>query len=364
MICYDIWDMILLDKNFLKTLENGADCVILILISRVLTRKMGMEAIKGILLDLSIPKWIHITIESLAMMKNLRLLKILLDHESTSMRDDYKVKLSKDFEFPSYELRYLYWHGYPLEYLPSSFNAEDLVELDMCYSSLKQLWENDMLLEKLNTIRLSCSQHLIEIPDISISAPNLEKLIFDGCSSLLEVHPSIGKLNKLILLNLKNCKKLVCFPCIINMKALQILNFSGCSGLKKFPNIQGNMENLLDLYLASIAIEELPSSIGHLTGLVLLDLKWCKNLKSLPTSICKLKSLEYLFLSGCSKLESFPEMMENMDNLKELLLDGTPIEVLPSSIERLKVLILLNLRKCKNLVSLSKKPPSVDISRM
>uniref|UniRef100_F6GYR0 TMV resistance protein N n=1 Tax=Vitis vinifera TaxID=29760 RepID=F6GYR0_VITVI len=220
------------------------------------------------------------------------------------------------------------------------------------------------LLEKLNTIRLSCSQHLIEIPDISISAPNLEKLIFDGCSSLLEVHPSIGKLNKLILLNLKNCKKLVCFPCIINMKALQILNFSGCSGLKKFPNIQGNMENLLDLYLASIAIEELPSSIGHLTGLVLLDLKWCKNLKSLPTSICKLKSLEYLFLSGCSKLESFPEMMENMDNLKELLLDGTPIEVLPSSIERLKVLILLNLRKCKNLVSLSKKPPSVDISRI
>ncbi|RVW70616.1 TMV resistance protein N [Vitis vinifera] len=133
------------------------------------------------------------------------------------------------------------------------------------------------------------------------------------------------------------------------MKALEILNFSSCSGLKKFPNIQGNMENLLELYLASTAIEELPSSIGHLTGLVLLDLKWCKNLKSLPTSICKLKSLENLSLSGCSKLESFPEVTENMDNLKELLLDGTPIEVLPSSIERLKGLILLNLRKCKNL---------------
>ena len=91
-----------------------------------------MEVIKGIFLDLSIPKWIHITTESLVMMKNLRLLKILLDRESTSMRDDYKVKLTKDFEFPSYEPRYLYWHGYPLEYLPSSFNAEDLVELDMC----------------------------------------------------------------------------------------------------------------------------------------------------------------------------------------------------------------------------------------
>lgn len=127
------------------------------------------------------------------------------------LREDDKVKLSKDFEFPTYELRYLYWHGYPLESLPSSFYAEDLVELDMYYSNLKQLWEIDMLLEKLNTIRISCSQHLIEIPEFLISALNLEKLMLDGCSSLMEVHPSIGRLNKLILLNLKNCKKLRSF---------------------------------------------------------------------------------------------------------------------------------------------------------
>ncbi|CBI18305.3 unnamed protein product, partial [Vitis vinifera] len=114
------------------------------------------------------------------------------------------------------------------------------------------------------------------------------------------------------------------------------------------------MEHLLELYLASTAIEELPSSVEHLTGLVLLDLKRCKNLKSLPTSVCKLESLEYLFPSGCSKLENFPEMMEDMENLKELLLDGTSIEGLPSSIDRLKVLVLLNLRNCKNLVSLPK----------
>ena len=78
-------------------------------------------------------------------MTKLRLLKIYWAHESISMREDNKVKLSKDFEFPSLELRYLYWQGYPLESLPSSFYAEDLVELDMCYSSLKQLWESDMV---------------------------------------------------------------------------------------------------------------------------------------------------------------------------------------------------------------------------
>ena len=100
-----------------------------------------------------------------------------------------------------------------------------------------------------------------------------------------------------------------------------------------------------ELYLASTAIEELPSSIRQIRRRVLLDMKRCKNLKSLPTYIFKLKSFDCLFLFGCSKLRNFPEIMEDMENLKELLLDGTSIEVLPSSIERLKGLVLLNMRK-------------------
>ena len=105
----------------------------------------GTEAIEGILLNLSRLMRIHISTEAFAMMKNLRLLKIYWDLESAFMREDNKVKLSKDFEFPSYELRYLHWHGYPLESLPLGFYAEDLVELDMCYSSLKRLWEGDLV---------------------------------------------------------------------------------------------------------------------------------------------------------------------------------------------------------------------------
>ena len=136
------------------------------------------------------------------------------------------------------------------------------------------------------------------------------------------------------------------------MKALQILNLSSCSELKEFPDIQGNMEQLLELHLDSTGIEELPSSIGQTTPLVLLDLRRCKNLMSLPSCILKLKSLQYLFLSGCSRFKNFPEIMEDMENLRELYLDGTSIKVLPSSVERLKGLFLLNMRKCKNLVSL------------
>ena len=94
---------------------------------------------------MSVPKRIHITTKSFEMMNKLRLLKIYWADESAHMREDNKVKLSTDFEFPSYDLRYLHWHGYPLQSLPSSFDAENLVELDMCYSSLKQLWESDLV---------------------------------------------------------------------------------------------------------------------------------------------------------------------------------------------------------------------------
>ncbi|XP_034674393.1 disease resistance protein RUN1-like [Vitis riparia] len=266
------------------------------------------------------------------------------------------------------------------------------------------------LLEKLNTIRLSSCQRLIEIPDISVSAPNLEKLTLDGCSNLVKVHPSIGKLRKLILLNLKNCKKLSSFPSIIDMEALEILNLSGCSELKKFPDIQGNMEHLLELYLASTAIEELPSSIEHLTGLVLLDLKRCKNLKSLPTSVCKLEYLEYLFslvvrglvllnlrnfknlaslpkgmctltsletliVSGCSQLNNLPKNLGSLQHLAQLHADGTAITQpsdsikldlsrndflsIPAGISELTSLKDLRLGQYQSLTEIPKLPPSV-----
>lgn len=54
------------------------------IVYRVLTRKMGTEAIEGILLNLFRLKRIHITTEAFSMMKNLRLLKIFWDFGSAS----------------------------------------------------------------------------------------------------------------------------------------------------------------------------------------------------------------------------------------------------------------------------------------
>ncbi|RVW68286.1 TMV resistance protein N [Vitis vinifera] len=204
---------------------------------------------------------------------------------------------------------------------------------------------------KLKVINLSNSQHLVECPNLS-GAPHVERLILDGCTSLLEVHPSVAKLINLTILNMKNCNMLHHFPSITVLEKLKVLNLSGCSKLDKFPEIQGYMEYLSELNLEGTAIVELPSSVVFLPQLVSLDMKNCKNLKILPSNICSLKSLETLVFSGCSGLEMFPEIMEVMESLQNLLLDGTSIQELPPSIVHLKGLQLLSLRKCKNLRSL------------
>ena len=87
-------------------------------------------------------------------------------------------------------------------------------------------------LDRLKLIDLSNSEYLILTPYFT-GFPNIERLIFQGCSSLHELHPSVGGLKQLILLNL-----------------------SGCSKLKKFPEIETDMTNLLELHLDGTFIEE------------------------------------------------------------------------------------------------------------
>ncbi|KAL6318244.1 hypothetical protein AAG906_035753 [Vitis piasezkii] len=349
-------------------------------INHVLATNTGTEAVKGIFLDLSASEELNFSVEAFAMLKGLRLLRVynvqidrsleylsekeLIAHTHdiwerrsyawTRMEYLYtqcKLHLYGDFKFLSNNLRSLYWDGYPLKSLPSNFHPENLVELNMCFSQLKQLWEGKKAFKKLKFIKLSHSQHLTKTPDFS-GAPNLSRLILEGCTSLVEVHPSIGALKKLIFLNLEGCKKLESFSSNIHMQSLQILTLSGCLKLKKFPELQGNMEHLPELSLEGTAIKGLPSSIEYLTGLASLNLKECKSLESLPSSVFKLKSLKTLILSNCIRLKKLPEIQENIERSMELFLDGSGIRELPSSIGRLNGLVLLNLKNCKKLAGL------------
>lgn len=201
-------------------------------------------------------------------------------------------------------------------------------------------------LHKLKILDLSDSQNLIKTPNFT-GAPNLEKLILQGCVRLSEVHPSIGVLKRLILLNLKDCKSLTSLPCNISLDSLEILILSGCLRLTKFPEIMGNMKRLSQLYLDGAAIKELPLSIERLTGLTSVDLTDCKSLLTLPSVICSLTSLKSLTLSGCSKLDEMPEDLANVEHLETLDISGTAIRQVPSSILHLKNLKYLCFRGCK-----------------
>jgi Leucine-rich repeat (LRR) protein len=103
------------------------------------------------------------------------------------------------------------------------------------------------------------------------------------------------------------------------LKSIVIVDVSGCSNVAKFPNIPGNTRYL---YLSGTAVEEFPSSVGHLWR-ISLDLSNCGRLKNLPSTIYELAYLEKLNLSGCSSITEFPNISWN---IKELYLDGTTIE--------------------------------------
>nr|GMD63841.1 TMV resistance protein N-like [Ipomoea batatas] len=105
------------------------------------------------------------------------------------------------------------------------------------------------------------------------------------------------------------------------------------------------------MYCDKTMIQELPSSISLLKNLVSLNLKHCVNLKRLPESI-HLEKLKIMILSGCLKLENFPEIAAPMACLLDVHAKATAIREVPSSIERLTNLRLIDVSNCKHLASL------------
>jgi hypothetical protein len=83
------------------------------------------------------------------------------------------------------------------------------------------------MFEKMKILNLSHSYYLSQTPDFS-RLPNLEQLILEDCTSLFEVHHSIGDLTSLVLVNLKGCKCLTSLPRnFYKLKSLETLILSG-----------------------------------------------------------------------------------------------------------------------------------------
>lgn len=228
---------------------------------------------------------------------------------------------------------------------------------------------------------MSNSIYLTKSPNF-LRVPLLEIMILEGCTSLTEIHESIGHLKRLVLLNLKGCKNLRNLPTSIsNSKSLETLNLSGCSKLTLLPEDLGYIMALRELRADKTAIKRLPSSFGLLTNLKTLTLSECKfgqaseswisrllsgilpssnptNL--LPASISGLCSLRELDLSGCSLREDrIPIDLGSLSSLEELDLSRNCFLNLPPCMSRLPKLAKIFLNECKSLQSISELPTSV-----
>ncbi|KDP22127.1 hypothetical protein JCGZ_25958 [Jatropha curcas] len=321
-------------------------------IHHVLTKNKANIATEGIFLDISKIEKVNLSPVVFSRMCNLRLLKLY--HNSslswknpTGFVSESAADSSDGLQSLPDKLCYFHWHGYPWDSLPSNFSMENLVELNMPFSKVKELWNGVKPLEKLKRVDLHDSEHLTTLPDLS-SAFNLERLILDNCTSLLEIPSSIQFLHNLVYLSLSNCKELQSLPSLSSLKSLTVLNLSNCLNLKKFPEIS---EDLEELHLDGTGVEEWPNSIQSFHKLMILSLDHCEDLRSLPSKI-HLDSLEKLDLSWCSNLKKLPEVV---GDVKYLDLGYTAIEELPSSIGSLSSLVKLNLED----TMIKSLPPSI-----
>ncbi|XP_031273325.1 disease resistance-like protein DSC1 [Pistacia vera] len=306
-------------------------------ICSVLKKNKAKGAIRSISLDMSKAKEIRLQPKAFNKMHNLMFL------EAYGFTRGNKVQGFEELQSDFSELRYLCWFNYSAESLPRDFDPDNLVALYMTDSKVKQLWTGKKKLNKLKHIDLSHSNHLLQMPNLSL-IPNLKSLILQGCTNLYEDFSSIRDLNKLVLLNLRECKRFESLAINPGCKSLRTLILSKCSNLKTVPYIPHTVE---ELYLDGTAIKEL-SSLKHLSSLKILSLENCSKLESLPESIRESEDLRIVILSNCSEIKTVPCIPSSVE---ELYLDGTAIEELPP-LEQLSKLVKLSLKNCLRLESL------------
>lgn len=78
-------------------------------------------------------------------MSNLKFLKFHNSHCSRWCDDEHKFQFCEGLDHFPDELVYIHWQGYPYGYLPSDFNPEELVHLNLPYSYIKELWKEEQV---------------------------------------------------------------------------------------------------------------------------------------------------------------------------------------------------------------------------
>ncbi|XP_057446068.1 disease resistance protein Roq1-like [Lotus japonicus] len=260
-------------------------------IIHVLQENTGTNKIEVIILYSHEEKRVHWNGKAFKKMRNLRVLIVGDAHFSIAPK-----------HLPN-SLRVLDWSGYPSPSLPFDFHPKELLILSLPNSCLI-LDKPIKMFDSLSFMDFEECKFLRQVPDLS-GVPKLRALCVDNCINLIEIHDSVGFLDQLILLSAQGCIQLHTFGRAIRLPSLETLDLRWCTCLQRFPEVEGIMENIRDVYLDHTAIQELPFSIQNLIGLERLYLRSCQNLKQLPSIIRSLPKLEVITNHGQRGWKSF-----------------------------------------------------------
>ncbi|GKB11760.1 NB-ARC domains-containing protein [Tanacetum coccineum] len=197
--------------------------------------------------------------------------------------------------------------------------------------------------------------NLTTTPDFS-EITNLEELDLEGYVNLVTVHQSIGMLKRLVVLNMRDCRRAMSFPSKVEMDSLQVLNLSGCLNVNRPP------EAILSRWwtFGLLSKQQHPQRSVSLAGLHMLkslNFSYC-NLVQIPESIRGLSCLKKLNLEGNNLLE-VPESIGGLSCLQKLNLNRNNFSSLPGSLTQLSHLQYLYVDGCKKLELLPELPPSL-----
>ncbi|XP_040365573.1 TMV resistance protein N isoform X2 [Rosa chinensis] len=407
-------------------------------VKHVLTKNTGTEAIEGIILDSTeLGVTLRVNAKSFLMMNRLRYLVIKngnLPNGLECLPDSLRIlnwtgypSKSLPLHFnPEKLLELNMCHSciehFPLKIEPSDNlktvrlsnslnlvntpNFKDMPNLEVLFlDGCTRLYEVDPgveVLGKLTMLNLKDCKNLVHFASSVCGLKSLKVLNLSGCSklkklpndmghleSLVEVDASgtsirelpcsIGMLEGLVSMSLRDCNHLVCLPSSVGgLKALKCLNLSGCSKLDKLPDELGLVACLEKLDVSGSGIGEVPSSVGLLKNLKELSLRGCKGRSrkswnmmfnrfqlfqqlfrkrshipaglSLP-SLSGLHSLTHLDLSDCN-LSEIPGDIGCLSLLTYLYMSNNQFVRLPESIGQLSRLEVLHLDWCRKLQTL------------
>ncbi|KAG7567538.1 NB-ARC [Arabidopsis thaliana x Arabidopsis arenosa] len=215
-------------------------------------------------------------------------------------------------------------------------NMKSLVFLNL--RGCIRLWSlPEMNLISLKTLILSDCSNLEEFQLISES---VEFLHLDG-TAIKGLPQAIQKLQRLVVLNLKNCKLLACLPnCLGNLKALDKLILSGCSRLKNLPDVRNSLKHLHTLLFDGTGAKEMPS-ISCFTG------------SEGPASAD-------MFLQPLGSMTEWPCAVNRVSSLRRLCLSGNDFVSLQPDIGKLYNLKWLDVKHCTKLRSVPMLPPKLQ----